>query len=113
VDDDEAVRDAIGSLVRSAGFRAALFSSAEAFLDSDRRGDAECLILDLRMPRTSGFDLQARLAQMGCRTPIVFATACTDSDMRKRALDRGAIAYLHKPFSDDALFDAVRQALNN
>lgn len=110
VDDDEAVRESISSLVRSAGLRAAVFYSAEAFLDSDHLENADCLILDVRMPGIGGLALQQRLREMACPIPIIFATAYIDENEQKRALDHGAIAFLHKPFGDEALFDAMRLA---
>jgi FixJ family two-component response regulator len=110
VDDDAAVGESISSLVRSAGFRAAVYSSAEAFLGSDHLGKAECLILDVRMPGISGLELQQRLAEIACRTPIIFATAYIDDNERRKALDQGAVAFLHKPFGDEALFAAMRLA---
>jgi FixJ family two-component response regulator len=113
VDDDEAVRDAISSLVRSAGFRAAGFPSVEAFIHSEHVNRAECLILDVRMPGLSGLELQSRLAQMKCSIPIILMTAHADDDVRTRALDRGAVAFLSKPFSGVALLDATHSALSS
>jgi FixJ family two-component response regulator len=111
VDDDDAVRESISSLVRSAGFRTAVFSSAEAFLSSDRRNAAECLILDVQMPRVSGLDLQKHLEKTDRRIPIIFATAYGADLVRKEALDHGAVAFLDKPFGDETLLDAMRLAL--
>ena len=74
VDDDSGVRESISSLVRSAGFRAAVFSSAEDFLHSEELKDADCLILDVRMPGTTGLDLQTHLAERSRRLPIIFAS---------------------------------------
>jgi FixJ family two-component response regulator len=112
VDDDSGVRESISSLVRSAGFRAAVFPSAEEFLASKEMKDADCLILDIRMPLVSGLDLQARLAEMAFRIPIIFATGYADEAAQKRALDGGAVAFLHKPFAEEALFTAMRLALS-
>jgi DNA-binding NtrC family response regulator len=110
VDDDSGQRESISSLVRSVGLRSAVFSSAEEFLGSEELKYADCLILDVRMPRISGLDLQSRLAEMACRIPIIFATGYSDAEVQRRALDDGAVAFLHKPFSDEALFDALRLA---
>src|SRR5579863_4796630 len=110
VDDDSGQRESISSLVRSVGLRSAVFSSAEEFLGSEELKYADCLILDVRMPRISGLDLQSRLAEMACRIPIIFATGYSDEEVQRRALDDGAVAFLHKPFSDEALFDALRLA---
>ena len=112
VDDDSGVRESISSLVRSAGFRAAVFSSAEDFLHSEELQDAACLILDVRMPGITGLDLQTRLVERAWRLPIIFATGYADEDTQKRALDNGAVAFLYKPFADDTLFAAIRVALN-
>jgi formate hydrogenlyase transcriptional activator len=110
VDDDSGQRESISSLVRSVGLRSAVFSSAEEFLGSEELKYAACLILDVRMPRISGLDLQSRLAEMACRIPIIFATGYSDAEAQRKALDDGAVAFLHKPFSDEALFDALRLA---
>jgi FixJ family two-component response regulator len=111
VDDDEALRESLSSFVRSVGFRPAVFPSAEAFLTSGQTHDPDCLILDVRMPGLSGLDLQSRMAGMGCQVPIIFASAHFDDEVRTRALDRGAIAFLPKPFSDEALLSAMHSAL--
>lgn len=113
VDDDEPVRDSISSLVRSAGYRTALFDSAEAFLQSDDMRDAACLILDIRMPGMSGLELQRRLSDMKRSIPIVFLTAHGDDELRARALGQGAAAFLLKPFADEALLSAIRSALES
>jgi FixJ family two-component response regulator len=112
VDDDSGVRESISSLVRSAGFRTAMFSSAEEFLQSEELKHAACLILDVQMPGITGLDLQTRLAGRAWRLPIIFATGYADEDAQKRALDNGAVAFLHKPFADDTLFAAIRVALS-
>jgi FixJ family two-component response regulator len=111
VDDDESIRESVGSLVRAAGFRAAVFPSAEVFLYSDNLVDTKCLILDIGMPGLSGLDLQRRLAKMRCSIPIIFATAYDDDLSRTRAFEQGAIAFLHKPFNDNALLEAMHSAL--
>lgn len=113
VDDDPAIGASISSLVRSAGYRAAVFSSAQASLSSQHINRTECLILNVRMPQISGLDLQKRLGEMACRIPIMFATAYTDDDVQHKALDHGAVAFLHKPFGDEALFAAMRSALSH
>jgi FixJ family two-component response regulator len=112
VDDDSGVRESISSLVRSAGFQAGLFSSAEEIPWIRRIELAVCLILDVRMPRINGLDLQARLAEMTSRLPIIFDTGYADEDAKKRALDNGTVACLYKPFGDEALFSAIPLALN-
>jgi FixJ family two-component response regulator len=110
VDDDASVREAIRGLLRSAGFEAEVFGSAEEFLTSGRLEDTRCLVLDVRMPGMSGIELQERLIASGHTVPIIFITAHADEDERARALDRGAVGCLRKPFSDDALLDAIAKA---
>jgi FixJ family two-component response regulator len=111
VDDDESVREALKSLIRSVGFKAETFASGEEFLNSDRLRDTACLILDVQMPGISGFELQNRLASLQNRVPVVFITAHGNEEDRKRALQAGAVDFLRKPFSEEALLDAVHSAL--
>jgi FixJ family two-component response regulator len=111
VDDDESVRESLPDLLRSAGFAAEPFDSAEAFLASDCLGRTACLILDIAMPGMSGPELQQELELQGRDIPIVFITAHTDA--AARVLRRGASACLFKPFSDTALIDAVNVALGS
>src|SRR5258706_10861960 len=99
VDDDQALRDSISSLIRSEGFRVSVFSSAEEFLIWERMADTECLVLDVRMPGLSGLELQRRLAEMERSIPMIFATGQTDRLIRVRALQSGAAAFLYKPFT--------------
>src|SRR6266478_8017524 len=101
VDDDESVRRAINSLLRSVGFRVAAFASAEEFLGSKGLGRTECLILDLQMPGMDGLQLQRRLNLDGHRFPIVILTGQGAADMRARVMDAGAVAFLLKPFDAD------------
>lgn len=112
VDDEAALREATDGLLRSAGFRAEGFASAEDFLRSECRDRAGCLILDVRLPGMSGLELQQHLARTGCYIPIVFITAQEDSGgrMKAQALRAGAVAFLHKPFGDEDLLHAVRSA---
>lgn len=107
VDDDESVRESISSLLRSAGYRTAVFESAEALLRSGRFRDSVCLVVDIRMPGLSGLELQIRLQNMNCLTPVIFVTAHSTDEARRKALKQGAIAFFGKPFSDDALLQAV------
>jgi FixJ family two-component response regulator len=111
VDDDEAIRDAIQSLLRAVGLRAAVFASAEDFLQADQRQATACLIVDVRMPRMSGLELQRQLATANSPMPIIFITAHGDAETRARALRAGAVAFLDKPFSDEVLLRAVQAAL--
>jgi FixJ family two-component response regulator len=111
VDDDAAIREAVQSLLRSVGLRAEGFASAQDFLQSGRLQDTACLIVDVRMPRMSGLELQQQLTTAQCPIPVVFITAHGDAETRSRALRAGAVAFLGKPFSDEALLRAVRTAL--
>ena len=108
VDDDESVRIAIGSLLRSLGFKVEMFGSAEDLLESPRLDDIACLIIDVRLPRMSGLDLQRQLLAAKRELPMIFISAHDDPVARRRALTAGALAFLRKPFSEKALIDAVR-----
>ena len=100
-------------LIRSMGLRVEAFASAEAFSTSEQLGKTDCLILDVRMPGKSGLELQRELAASGRDIPIIFITAHgSDEGVRARALRDGAVAYLSKPFSEDALLEAVDAALS-
>ena len=111
VDDDESIREAIQSLLRSVGFRTQMFASAEQFLQSDQIETTACLILDVRMPGMSGLELQRQLKATQSRIPIVFVTAHGDAEARSRALQEGAVEFLLKPFSEEALLNAIQLAL--
>jgi FixJ family two-component response regulator len=113
VDDDTAVREAVQSLLRSVGFRAVAFASAQDFLQSGRLPETACLIVDVRMPRMSGLALQQQLATADRPMPIIFITAHGDEEARARALRAGAVAFLDKPFSDEVLLRAVQSALQS
>jgi len=111
VDDDASVRKAIKGLLKSAGFDPEVFASPEEVLNSGRLGGTACLIMDVRMPGMSGIELQERLIASGRMVPIIFITAHADEEERACALERGAVDCLQKPFSDDALFDAIAKAI--
>lgn len=111
VDDDESVRESLPDLLREFGFTARAFSSAPEFLSSDSVNETRCLILDVAMPGMTGFELQQELRRRGQLIPIIFITAQKDESIRKQAFDQGAVRFLHKPFSDRALLDAVNAAL--
>src|ERR1700677_1513420 len=112
VDDDESVRNSISSLLRSAGYRTLMFECAEAFLESERIGDADGLVLDVKMPGLSGIELQRRLREMDCSVPIIFVTAHADDALRELALAQGARAFFAKPFNDEALLSALGSAVD-
>ena len=111
VDDDESVRESLPDLLRQFGFAAQAFSSAEAFLASEFVSQTHCLILDIAMVGMSGPDLQQELTRRRQAIPIVFITAHGDTTVRPRLLELGATECLFKPFSDDALLEALTQAL--
>jgi FixJ family two-component response regulator len=111
VDDDEAVRDALGMLFRTAGLCTETFASARAFLERARPPAHCCLVLDIRMPGLSGMALQEELAARGMRIPIVFITGHGDIPMAVEAVKKGAFDFIEKPFDDHQLLGQVRSAL--
>ena len=111
VDDDESVRESLPDLLNEFGFASQTFSSAEEFLLSDSLERTRCLILDIAMPGMSGLELQQSLKQRGWKIPIVFLTAQRDKAIHERAFRQGAVRLLLKPFSDTALLEAVKAAL--
>jgi FixJ family two-component response regulator len=111
VDDDESVREAMTSLLRSVGYCADAFDSAEEFLISGRLPETDCLILDVKMPGMGGIALREMLAGINPPLPTVFITAHGDEATRRLALSLGAVDFLSKPFHDEALLGAVRLAL--
>ena len=111
VDDDAIVREALHDLIKSLGYEAFAFSSAEHFLESDRVADTSCLIADLQMPGLSGLDLQDYLLAHGYHTPIILITAFPKNETRERALRAGAVSFLNKPFEEAALLRSLDIAL--
>jgi FixJ family two-component response regulator len=112
IDDDEAMQDSLRDLLEAAGLAARCFGSAEEFLKSDLHRKAGCLILDVRMPKMSGLELQARLKEQECNIPIIFITAHGDARMRIQAMRHGAVEFLAKPFDHHLLLKRVRAALD-
>jgi FixJ family two-component response regulator len=112
VDDDASLRRSVRNLLTSAGFTVQAFASAEEFLESPQRTDTGCLVLDLRMAGMNGFDLLQHLRATGSLIPVVILTAHGDDNVRGRALQAGAAAFLGKPFRSEALLDAIRNALD-
>jgi FixJ family two-component response regulator len=113
VDDDESVRAAVGSLIKSLGFVARTFASAEEFLSSPHVDETACLISDVQMPGISGVELQSRLAADNYRTPIIFISAFGNESVAQRALKAGATAFLQKPFDGKTLMKCLEKALNS
>ena len=112
VDDDESFRRATSSLIRSLGYGVEPFASAEAFLESDRVSDTDCLITDVQMPGMTGIELQSKLIAQGSRLPVIFVTAFPETEARGRALAAGAVGFLGKPFSDQKLIHCLNAALS-
>ena len=114
VDDDDSVRESLDGLFRSVGFIAKVFASAEEFLNSDHLRTTDCLILDVRMPGMNGIELHRHLIANNFEMPVIFITAHgSDGEVRARALKNGALAYLDKPLSEDAVLKAVDEALSS
>ena len=111
VDDDHSMREALSSLIRSAGLRVETYGSAQEFLGRGRPDVPACLVLDMRLPRISGLDLQDRLVQMGVAIPIIFLTGHGDIPATVRAMKAGAAEFLTKPVRDGELLAAIGQAL--
>jgi len=111
VDDDEALRTSLENLVRSVGFRTQGFSSGEAFLTSDHLHDTACLLLDVRMARMNGLEVQGQIVASNLPIPIIFMTSFADGDVRAKAMAAGAVDFLYKPFSEEILLKAIDKAL--
>jgi len=111
VDDDLAVRESLSSLIRSAGLAVEVFESAREFLARRDLSEHCCLVLDLRMPEIDGFELQQQLASDQREIPIIFVTGHGDVPQAVRAIKAGALEFLRKPFNDEELLAAIRQAL--
>ena len=111
VDDDAAMREAIGSLLRSVGLSVEAFPSAGEFLQRKRPDLPACLVLDVRLPDLSGLELQRELTAEGSHIPIIFITAHGDIPMSVRAMKAGAVEFLTKPFRDQDLLDAIQHAI--
>src|SRR5215471_12609507 len=111
VDDDISVRESLELLIRSAGCQPELFASAQEFLDRPRVLVPSCLVLDVSLPGLNGLELQKRVAVERPDMPIIFITGHGDVPMSVQAMKAGAVEFLMKPFSDDVLLNAIRQAL--
>jgi FixJ family two-component response regulator len=111
VDDDISVRESLELLIVSAGWRPELFASAQEFLQRPRAVVPSCLVLDISLPGLNGLDLQKRVAHERTDMPIIFITGHGNVPMTVQAMKAGAVEFLTKPFSDDVLLSAIRQAL--
>ena len=110
IDDDDLVRDALRTLLKSAGFNVKVFESAQAFLNSDHQQREGLLVLDVRMPGMNGLELQRHLADSRADMPIIFISAHEDVRAHKKAMEAGALAFLQKPLDARILFDAIERA---
>jgi FixJ family two-component response regulator len=113
VDDDASMREALSSLIRSAGLRVSTFSSAKEYLLQEPPNVPACLVLDVRLPGMSGLELQRELTAANKAIPIIFITGHGDIPMSVRAMKAGAVEFLAKPFRDKDLLEAIRQAIKH
>jgi FixJ family two-component response regulator len=113
VDDDDSLRFLLASLIRSVGFQALSFASAEAFLSSTQARDSRCAIVDVRMPGMDGLELQRHIVAANWRLPIIFITSYVDDDVRAAAVEAGAAGFLYKPFRDVELLKTMEAALRD
>jgi len=111
VDDDELVRESLGDLLRSLNYQVALYGSAADFLDSKRSEAPACLVVDVRLPGTSGLELQGYLARVNNKLPVILMTGFADVPMSVKGMKAGAIDFLTKPIRDQDLIDAVAAAI--
>ena len=110
VDDDDSVRKALTRMFRSLGWRVESFSSGTEFLGAEL-SDRACLVVDVRMPGLSGLDVQAELGVRCIDMPVIFMTAHAETQTRDKAMEAGAVAFLHKPVAEQTLVETVREAL--
>ena len=111
VDDDPSVRKGLERLIRSLGWQAESFASAQEFLDGPRTEAPSCLVLDLQLPGLSGLDLQKRMAEAGLETPIIFLTGHGDIPASVKAMKAGAVEFLTKPVDEQDLLNAIQEAI--
>ncbi|KPK94619.1 MAG: hypothetical protein AMJ94_01180 [Deltaproteobacteria bacterium SM23_61] len=111
IDDDASVRKAFGRLLRSADLDAETFSSAEEFLSSPKQKENACIIIDIRMPGLTGFDLLERLVTERIGIPVIAISAHDDAETREHARELGAVVFFRKPVDDQALLDAIWWAI--
>ena len=113
VDDEESVRKALSRLIRAAGFGVETYASGADFLRAVEQRPPHCVVLDLRMPHISGFDVLRALKQADARVPVVIITGDDSPESRAEALGQGAKAYLRKPVDDAMLIDAIQTAIRS
>jgi FixJ family two-component response regulator len=113
IDDDESFRPALAEMLRSLGYCAREFASAEEFIAADGEGSSDCVITDIHMPGMSGFDLKQLLAARGSTVPLIMITARAEQGLDARAAASGAVCLLRKPFETDALIVCLEKAAKN
>jgi FixJ family two-component response regulator len=113
VDDDIRIRESIESLVESAGFTSLVFPSAEEFFKSCKLADVSCVITDVRMPGIDGIELQRRVKRDCPQLPVIFISGHLDEEVRRKALEGGAFAFMYKPFDPADLLSAVNRAMSD
>ncbi len=111
IDDDEAVRVATASLVRSLGLKTVTFASAEEFLQWSTQSASDCVITDVQMPGMGGIGLQSALRENGSSLPLIFITAFPEENVRKQAEEGGAVGFFAKPFDGGAMIACLEAAL--
>jgi FixJ family two-component response regulator len=111
VDDEPSIRTALKRLIQSLGLKVETFNSAHAYLDHELHDGPACLLLDIRMPGTSGIELQEQLAAAGVQIPIIFITGHGNIPLTVRAMKAGAVDFIEKPFEDQELIDAIHAAI--
>jgi FixJ family two-component response regulator len=111
IDDDESLRRALDSLLRSVGLATRVFGSVREFLDARIDDKPACIVLDVRLPGMSGLDFQGQLAGLGIHLPVILMTGHGDIPMSVRAMKAGAVDFLPKPFRDQDMIDAVSTAI--
>lgn len=111
IDDDRAVRESLGLLLKSMGISSRLFESAQAFLDAFHSDMHGCIVLDIRMPGMSGIELHRQLIELHCTMPVIFVTGHGDVPMAVEAMQNSAFDFIQKPFRDQELLDRINQAL--
>jgi len=112
IDDDESVRSGLVGLLRSADLHVETFSSADEFLNSPKQKQNACILIHIRMPGSTGFDLQQKLAASDMRIPVIVISASDDAQIRERARELGAVSFFRKPVDDQALLDAIWWAIS-
>jgi FixJ family two-component response regulator len=111
VDDDEAILTGLSSLLRSAGYQARLYNSAEAFLAETRKDPPDCVLTDVQMPKMNGLELQVELKRLHPNMPVIFMTAFPEPAIREQAMRVGAREFLHKPFEAETMLQALSDAI--